>query len=153
MHQEFRSDLSGCFWIELSHEIAVRVSDGALVIWSLNRDCNTAYKLVPAGDNKAPISHHQSSSIELLECAYNLAAGFYTCRASDSKRSETGVPVWYSELSVQLLVLAQVVIWGLWDRAPSWTQHWPQSLLKLLSPSPFAVPILHPTYPLSLSLK
>ena len=44
-----------------------------------------------------------------------------------------GVPGWLSWLSVWLLILAPVMIPGLWDWAPCWAQRWAWSLLKILS--------------------
>ena len=43
-----------------------------------------------------------------------------------------GAPGWFSQPSVQLLISAQVMIPGSWDRAPYWSPPWVWSLLKNL---------------------
>ena len=47
---------------------------------------------------------------------------------------------WLSQLSIRLLVSAQVMISGSWHRAPRWALSGAWSLLKILSPSPSAPP-------------
>ena len=55
-----------------------------------------------------------------------------------------------SQLSLWLLILAQVVISGSWDQAPRWASHsFPSRGSACPSPSPFAPP---PTHARSLSL-
>ena len=44
---------------------------------------------------------------------------------------------WSSQLSVQLLVLAQDVISGSWDQAPHWALRSVKNLLEIVSPSLF----------------
>ena len=41
-----------------------------------------------------------------------------------------GLPGWLSQLSIQLLISAQVLISGLWIQAPHWAPHLAWSLLK-----------------------
>lgn len=65
------------------------------------------------------------------------------------RRGNLGVPEWYSQLSVQLLVYVPVVIPG-----PSLgSMLRVQSLLETLSPSPFAPPHCPPTHVHTLSLE
>ena len=49
-----------------------------------------------------------------------------------------GLPEWPSQLSIQLLILAQVMISELWGQAQRQAQLWEWSLLKILSHSPFS---------------
>jgi len=44
-----------------------------------------------------------------------------------------GAAGWLSQLSIRLLISAQVTIPGLWHRAPDWTLGWAQSLPKIPS--------------------
>lgn len=66
------------------------------------------------------------------------------------KFSTIRVLEWLSQLSVGLLLLAQVKIPGSWDRALSQALCWAWSLLEMLSFSPSVSP---PAYTLSFSLK
>ena len=63
-------------------------------------------------------------------------------------------PDWLSQLSVGLLISAQVMISGSRDQAPCWTPYWAQSLLKILSLSlPLTLPLLTIVCALSLKIK
>ena len=53
------------------------------------------------------------------------------------------MPRWLSQLSIQLLVFAQVMIPGSWDRAPCQTLGWVWSLLGILS-LPLRPPLIPP---------
>ena len=59
---------------------------------------------------------------------------------------QIGAPGWFSQLSVQLLISAQVTISGLWDWAVYWALHTVGNLFEILShPAAYSV--------ISLSLK
>ena len=64
-------------------------------------------------------------------------------------KKTVGTPGWHSQLSIKLLISAQVMISGSWDQDLCWTLCWVWSLLGILSlPLPLPLPS-----PLSLSLK
>ena len=59
----------------------------------------------------------------------------------DSNKIKTGVPGCLSQLSLHLLISAQVMISGMWDWAPCQALCWVQSLLKVVSlPLPIHTP-------------
>ena len=62
-----------------------------------------------------------------------------------------GAPGWLSWLSVRVLILARVMIPGLWDWALSGTPRWVWSLLRILSLPPSLRPCSEPALSLSLS--
>ena len=61
------------------------------------------------------------------------------------KRKRLGAPGYLSQLSIRLLILAQVMISGSWDWAPCWALPWAWSMLEILLPSftlsPFFFPL------------
>lgn len=65
-----------------------------------------------------------------------------------SKGHLVGSPGWLNRLNFWLLVLAQVIISGSWDGAPSWALHSAQSLL-VPSPLPLSLTLLVPSLSLS----
>ena len=68
------------------------------------------------------------------------------------KKKTAGTHGWLSWLSVQLLILSQVImIPGSWDPARCWALHWAWSLLKILSVTSLSC-CLSPWRALSLSL-
>ena len=52
----------------------------------------------------------------------------------------TGVPGWLSQLSIRLLISAQVMIPGLWDQSLCWALCCVWSLLRIF-PMPLSLPL------------
>ena len=72
-------------------------------------------------------------------------------KSGSKTQYETAVPGWLSQLSIQLLVLAQVMFSGLWDWAPCRAPCWTWKLLGIFS-LPFPYPQCLNVCPHSLSL-
>ena len=65
------------------------------------------------------------------------------------QKTTLGAPGWFSQLSCQILILAEVMISGSWDGASYWAPRSVGSLLQDAFPLPLTLPLL----PVSLSLK
>ena len=57
-------------------------------------------------------------------------------------KTTSGAPGWLSQVSIQILILAQVMISGSWDEASA-----SEGLLEILLPSPSAPPPAHTHVP------
>ena len=69
------------------------------------------------------------------------------------KITYVGVSGWLSQWSLQFLILAQVMVPGLWDRTPGWALHRVRSLLEIFSLSLLRCPSPQLVLTLSLSRK
>ena len=90
------------------------------------------------------ISANHVSDKGLVSRTYKESLKFYNKR----------VPGWLSQLSIQLLISAQVMTTKLWDEAPCWALHWVWSLFKIPPPPPslllsLSLSLSPPTPPLS----
>ena len=85
--------------------------------------------VLQSANSFTPMSHKSSDrdGCVSLHCEHQKY-----CLKSSMSRSTWG----FSQLSVWLLILAQVMISELWDQVPHWAPHWMWNLLKILSLCP-----------------
>ena len=82
------------------------------------------------------------SSTSTNMCDINFNTAPISNKGSFLKKNSLGTHGWLSQLSIRLLISAQVMIPGSWDGALHLAQHRVWRLLKILSLSPYPSPLL-----------
>jgi len=109
--------------------------------------CNLVVMAIRNGDKREHLAGSVSGACNSWSWGHEFESHIGQ-RACFKKKNGKGSLGWLSQLSLQLFILAQVMISESWNQAPHWALHWVQSPLV---PLPLLLPPPTPVLSLSLS--